>query len=245
MQNYEFKLTPAYCLYNGIAVKNQHGSKICFLSENPEDSLLRERVTKAFKHYLEYVNQQEDCPEIFKGKPSVQFVAGNRTELRNQVSLLYSQNENKTTSIPTTEKKEDDAAAVLLLDTLMEKARTQNATDIHIENNCVRFRILGKLELVTKLSEDKCNELIQRIKFLAGMNVLEKRRSQDGHFVHGETDPIFVRVSTVGIVGSESTSLNESVVIRLLDTKRLPLSLENLYNKWRVPKPLCYSVLNQ
>ena len=59
MRNYEFKLTPAYCLYNGIAIKNQPGSRICFLSENPDDVVLRQRVTKAFNNYLEYVNTQE------------------------------------------------------------------------------------------------------------------------------------------------------------------------------------------
>ena len=93
MRNYEFKLTPAYCLYNGIAVKKQQGSRICFLSENPDDKQLRSRVTKAFKNYLEYVNRQEDCPEIYKHNPSIQFVMGNRSELRMQVSQLYSQKE--------------------------------------------------------------------------------------------------------------------------------------------------------
>ena len=63
MRNYEFKLTPAYCLYNGIAIKKQQGSRICFLSENPDNEQLRLRVTKAFKNYLEYVNRQEDCPD--------------------------------------------------------------------------------------------------------------------------------------------------------------------------------------
>ena len=233
MRNYEFRLTPAYCLYNGIAVKNQQGAKICFLTENPDDAILRERVSKAFTHYLEYVNRQEDCPEIFKSKPSVHFVAGNRTELRLQVSRLYSQNENTQNLMEgaaneARNNSKDEAAAVLLLDTLLTQARKQNATDIHIEKNCIRFRLLGKLELITTLSEDKCKELIQRIKFLAGMNVLEKRRSQEGHFVYGETEPIFVRVSTVGVVGSKNNGLEESVVVRLLDTKRLPLCLEKL-----------------
>ena len=231
MRKYEFKLNPAYCLYNGIAVKNQQGAKICFLSEHPEDSLLRERVTKAFKHYLEYVKSQEDCPQDYKSKPLVQFVAGNRKELRRQVSYLYSQEEEYQTLTgkkSEDSKKEDEAAAVLLLDTLMTLARERKATDIHIENNCVRFRILGKLELVTKLTEEKCRELIQRIKFLAGMNVLEKRRSQDGHFVYGGTEGIFVRVSTVGVVGMTNNDSEESVVIRLLDTNRLPLSLDKL-----------------
>ncbi|MBO4630147.1 MAG: Flp pilus assembly complex ATPase component TadA [Treponema sp.] len=233
MRNYEFRLTPAYCLYNGIAVKNQQGSKICFLAENPDDAMLRERVSKAFKNYLEYVNRQEDCPEIFKSKPGVYFVAGNRTELRLQVSRLYSQNENtqslmKGVANETKNNSNEEAAAVLLLDTLLTQARKQNATDIHIEKNSIRFRIMGKLEFITTLSEDKCKELIQRIKFLAGMNVLEKRRSQEGHFVYGETEPIFVRVSTVGVVGSKNNGLEESVVVRLLDTKRLPLCLEKL-----------------
>ena len=227
MRNYEFKLTPAYCLYNGIAVKNQHGSKICFLSENPDNSELRQRVTKAFKNYIEYVNRQEDCPQIFKAKANVQFVKGNRLELRNQVSKLYSQDQTIPKEIAQS-REEDEAAAVLLLESIMNSARKAGATDIHIEKNCIRFRIAGKLELYTKLSEEKCRELIQRIKFLAGMNVLEKRRSQDGHFVFGETEPIFARVSTVGVVGSTSSGLEESLVIRLLDTKKLPLSLENL-----------------
>ena len=232
MRNYEFKLTPAYCLYNGIAVKNQQGSRICFLAENPEDIQLRERVSKAFKNYLEYVKRQYDCPEAFKTKPSIRFVAGNRSELRMQVSHLYEQKE-KTRHLEanTTEAEKnskEEAAAVLLLDTLITNARKRNATDIHIENNIVSFRVFGNLEQVTNLTEDKCTELIQRIKFLAGMNVLEKRRSQDGHFVYGETEPIFVRVSTVGVVGSKNSGSEESVVVRLLDTKRLPLLLENL-----------------
>ncbi len=239
MRNYEFKLTPAYCLYNGIAIKNQQGSRICFLSENPDDVVLRQRVTKAFNNYLEYVNTQEDCPEIYKNHPSIKFVAGNRSELRMQVSQLYSQNgeiplvENKEEEI----KKEAEAAAVVLFDSIMTDARRRNATDIHIENNFVRFRIAGKLETVTKLSEEKCVELIQRIKFLAGMNVLEKRKSQDGHFVYGETEPIFVRVSTVGIVKSKNSGAEESVVIRLLDSARVPLLLPELgFNKMQLSK---------
>ena len=62
MKNYEFRLTPAYCLYNGIAVKNQKGSEICFALENQENELLKQRITKAFSHYLEYVKGQKDCP---------------------------------------------------------------------------------------------------------------------------------------------------------------------------------------
>ena len=248
MRNYEFKLTPAYCLYNGIAVMNQKGSQICFITENPGDKLLRERITRAFNNYLGYVVRQQDCPLEYKKHPSVKFIKGNRTELKKYVSKLYSSgagnvdgqqkvNSENDSKINNIQKQKDEAAAVLLLDTLLHDARVENATDIHIEKNCVKFRIYGKLKIVQKLSGDKSHELVQRIKFLAGMNVLENRRSQDGHFVYGSGTPVFARVSTMSIVGNDRNETEESVVIRLLDTKRLPLMLDKLgFNQIQLKK---------
>ena len=227
MRNYEFKLTPAYCLYNGIAVVKQEGSHICFMAENPADTVLRNRLKKAFSNYVDYVLRQEDCPSEYRDTPSVVFVQGSRTELRNYVSKLYSMPE-KQISETKTENPQSDAAAVLLLDSILAEARSCNATDIHIESNMVRFRINGILKNVSQISDEKTTELIQRIKFLAGMNVLEKRRSQDGHFVYGNENPVFIRVSVMGIVGKDDKLSRESVVIRLLDTKRLPLALDKL-----------------
>ena len=62
MNNYEFKLTPGYCLYNGIAVMSQSGSSICFITENPENAALKERVKKAFDNYLSYVLKRPTVP---------------------------------------------------------------------------------------------------------------------------------------------------------------------------------------
>ena len=229
MQNYEFRLTPAYCLYNGIAVKEQEGSSISFVTERPGDQELNQKITKAFRHYIEYVQTQKDCPPDFKKALNVKFEKSSRSQLRKYVSRLYSYKEMPALELSQKEMtQEENAAAVLLLDTLISDARSRGATDIHIENNCVRFRVLGKLELAARLSEEKTHELVQRIKFLAGMNVLESRRSQDGHFVYGKEDPIFIRASTVGIIGKSPNTMEESLVIRLLDTKRLPLELTQL-----------------
>ena len=242
MRNYEFKLTPAYCLYNGIAVMKQQGASICFIIENPGNELLKERISKAFHNYLGYVLKQQDCPEDYKNVPSIKFIKGNRTELRKYVSKLYSAGTagldvSQKNELKNKQKKEEEAAAVLLLDTIITDARSRNATDIHIEKNNVKFRICGELEVVSRLSKEKTRELIQRIKFLAGMNVLENRRSQDGHFVYGSVEPVFARVSVMGIVGDDRNEAEESVVIRLLDTKRLPLSLDKLgFNKEQFKK---------
>ncbi|MBR5400598.1 MAG: Flp pilus assembly complex ATPase component TadA [Treponema sp.] len=237
MRKYEFKLTPAYCLYNGIAVVNQQGSHICFMTENPSDAALSARLEKAFLNYVSYVIRQEDCPAEFKDKACISFIRGNRAEIKRYVSKIFIRQDEKAeqkgteglevASVADVEK-ENETAAVILLDTIMTDARNRNATDIHIEKNCVKFRVCGKLETVLDIQEDKICELIQRIKFLAGMNVLEKRRSQDGHFIYGETNPVFVRVSVMSVLGSNKNDTEESVVIRILDTQRLPLSVDTL-----------------
>lgn len=236
MRNYEFKLTPAYCLYNGIAVVSQTGARICFMTENPSDNELKERLRKAFVNYVNYTLRQSDCPSAFLAVPDISFIAGTRREIRKYVSKLYtipvaSENSfsgNETAEKLAAEKQEKEAAAVILLDSIIADARDRGATDIHIEKNTIKFRIYGKLESVASVSEDKIAELIQRVKFLAGMNVLERRRSQDGHFVYGNTAPVFVRVSVMGIVGNNMEKAEESVVIRLLDTQRIPLALDKL-----------------
>ena len=114
-----------------------------------------------------------------------------------------------------------------MLDSILNEARLRKATDIHIEQNCVRLRVNGQLEKLLELQSEKGTELVQRIKLLAGMNVIEKRRCQDGHFVYGNQNPFFLRVSTMSVIGENYVG-EESVVIRLLDTSRIPLELDRL-----------------
>lgn len=231
MNELEFKLTPAYCLFNGIAVYEQNGAEITFLVENDKDNLLQERLIKAFGNYLENVQQNENCPEKYRRMPRVRFVKATRAELRKCISELYEKKDDDETLLFENiedQKSVEEAAAVLLLDSILEEARNKKASDIHIERNIVRYRINGKLENQSVLFHDKANELVQRIKLLAGMNVLEKRKSQDGHFVYGDVKPLFVRVSSMSIFSKEQKELEESIVLRILDTSRIPLSLSQL-----------------
>lgn len=244
---FEFNLTPAYCLYNGVAVLEQNGTSIRFLIENEQNEILKTRLKRAFENHLGMIRKIRDCPEIYRRLPAVDFISGNRSELRKLVSRLYSTEGNaekrtvgryeaefgevaSTGSAREAEKSQREAAAVLLLDSILNEARVRNATDIHIEQNLVRLRINGQLEKLMEIQSEKTAELIQRIKLLAGMNVIEKRRCQDGHFVYGNQNPFFLRVSTMSVVGQKYVG-EESVVIRLLDTERIPLELDHLgYN---------------
>lgn len=232
MSNYEFKLTPAYCLYNGAAVMEQNGAYIKFITEGNEDSVLHARLEKAFRRHVASALEQKDCDDSFRRIPKIVFTQGSHEEVRNYVSRLYREGAyGKKEDIlekKLEENQKKEAAAIVLLDSILDEARKKNATDIHIEKNLVRMRINGGLEDYAFLQKERTQELVLRIKLLAGMNVLEKRRSQDGRFVFGQMNPVFVRVSTVGIVGNSSEESEESVVMRLLDTGRLPLGLMNL-----------------
>lgn len=230
MRNYEFFLTPGYCMYNGAAVKNQSGAEIEFIVENSKDVLLKRRLSKAFENHVEYVLEQNDCPDSYKKDIKINFSRGNHNELRKYVSALYGKKTENSIEVAekTDYRKSDEAAAIVLLDSILNEARLKNATDIHIENGEVRFRIKGKLNLHMKLQEKRWNELVQRIKLLSGMNVVENRISQDGHFEGERSTGLFVRVSTVPVFGKNGESGRESVVMRLLDTNRIPLAMDNL-----------------
>lgn len=228
----EFKLTPAYCLFNGVAIIEQKGSEILFLVENLEDLILQERLRRAFLNYLEIIIHRGECPETYKKEPCIEFIAGTREQLRKCVSGLYKMDgASESADEKFLEDKENrsqkEAAAILLLDTLLQDARDCKASDIHIEGNRIRFRIGGRLEPQLEVQNEKCRELIQRIKLLAGMNVIESRKSQDGRFIYGNSHPVFIRVSSVGIIG-KSENWEESLVLRLLDTSRIPLSINIL-----------------
>jgi len=96
-------------------------------------------------------------------------------------------------------------------------ALDQRASDIHIEpkrsTTQVRFRIDGALHTIYKLPKAVHSAITSRIKFLARMDIAEKRRPQDGRIkigVKGEKD-VEIRVSTVPV------SFGEKTVMRILD----------------------------
>ena len=127
---------------------------------------------------------------------------------------------------PTTEVSED-APVVQVVDSILTQAMRDRASDVHIEPSedviYVRFRIDGALKDIIQLPVTMGLGLVSRIKILAGMNIVERRRSQDGQFtteLDGKgTD---VRVSTL------ATIWGEKCVLRILDKNRSVLRLGDL-----------------
>jgi len=100
-------------------------------------------------------------------------------------------------------------------------ALDQRASDIHIEPkrnaSMVRFRIDGSLHTIYNLPKAVHSAITSRIKFLARLDIAEKRRPQDGRIKIGEKSgkDVEIRVSTVPV------AFGEKVVMRILDSAML------------------------
>jgi len=107
-------------------------------------------------------------------------------------------------------------------------ALEQRASDIHIEPkrnvSMVRFRIDGSLHTIYNLPKAVHSAITSRIKFLARMDIAEKRRPQDGRIKVGEKSgkDVEIRVSTVPV------AFGEKVVMRILDSDMIFQQVESL-----------------
>ena len=109
-----------------------------------------------------------------------------------------------------------DAPPAKIVDLLLEQAIQDRTSDVHIEPTetrlRVRFRIDGILHDIMSLPLELHLTIISRLKIMAGMNIAERRRPQDGQFtVDIENRKVDVRAAISNSV------TGEMAVLRLLD----------------------------
>ena len=122
----------------------------------------------------------------------------------------------------------DDAPIIRLVNSLLQQAVKERASDIHLEpferEIRVRFRIDDILyEPVRSLPRSLQAPIVSRIKIMGGLNIAEKRLPQDGRIrlkIAGRDYD--VRLSTIPIAHGER------VVMRLLPRTSEMLNLEHL-----------------
>jgi type IV pilus assembly protein PilB len=120
-----------------------------------------------------------------------------------------------------------DSPVAKVVTMLVTQALRDRASDIHLEPSDevlrVRFRIDGALNDVLTLPMTMSAPLVSRIKILSGMNIVERRKAQDGQFATAVDDrDIDVRVSTM------ATVWGEKCVMRILDKSRSLFRLGDL-----------------
>ncbi len=111
---------------------------------------------------------------------------------------------------------DEKAPVVQVVTMILTQALRDRASDIHIEPmdalTRVRFRIDGVLHDVLTLPTSMGGAVTSRLKVLAEMNIVERRRAQDGQFTATiEGRDVDVRVASAGTVAGEK------MVLRLLN----------------------------
>ncbi len=111
----------------------------------------------------------------------------------------------------------NDQGVVRVVDWLWQYAFDQRASDIHLEprreQGVIRFRIDGVLHPVYQMPIGVLTAMTARIKLLGRMDVVEKRRPQDGRIKtrNPRGDEIEMRLSTL------PTAFGEKMVMRIFD----------------------------
>lgn len=211
-----FFLSPAFCAHNGVAVIASNGDEVTLGMLEYGNTELKRRIENAWPGIVFRYSQMS------------------REEYALALSRLFSVDgdvqsasmENNSAASPI-DRVENDAPIVNLLNTIFLEAVSLKASDVHIESesDCavVRYRVDGRLRVMASLSPERGAALSARIKHLSNLNIIERRRPQDGRLdVAGLEYTLDVRVSIV------PTVRGESIVLRLLNASDSPLLLDSL-----------------
>ena len=142
-------------------------------------------------------------------------------EMREAVEL-YARDDEMTSSIEEEIIREDvnSSPVVMLVNSLVEQAVRQRASDIHVEAEPdrvrVRCRVDGVLYTTATYSLRLLPAIVARIKIISGLDISEKRKPQDGRFsITVDRREYDIRVSTL------PTVYGEKCVLRLNQKKAL------------------------
>lgn len=106
------------------------------------------------------------------------------------------------------------------VDSIISQGASKGASDIHFDplkdKVLVRFRIDGILQTIETVATSFMEMIIARLKAMAQIDTIEKRKPQDGHILfqsNQESQPIDLRLSIF------PTALGEAAVLRILNRK--------------------------
>ena len=130
-------------------------------------------------------------------------------------------------SMTVDEDEADAAPAIRLVNSIIDRACTEGASDIHMEpgedSMTIRMRIDGILRPIIPVPKKLQNSVISRMKIMARMDIAQKQIPQDGRAnVTVRQETLDLRISTL------PTIYGEKVVIRLLRKMPELTSLEGI-----------------
>ncbi len=150
-----------------------------------------------------------------------------KKSLQAEFGEIISSEVNEETDQNELKKIAEDLPIVKIVDTLLEHAILQSASDIHIEPDekevRARYRVDGVLHDAMTLPKQVMFGIIARIKVLSNLKLDEHRVPQDGRFkIELDDKKISFRVSIIPVFSGEK------IVMRVLDDSAKGLTLEKI-----------------
>jgi len=164
-----------------------------------------------------YNRNEQAMEEIFEGMANPEMeLAKSEEEDDAEINLSELTGENASQS-----------PVVRIVNLIIAQAIHDKVSDIHIEpmeqKLRVRYRQDGLLHETISPPRQMAAAIASRIKIMAGLDIAERRKSQDGKFrLKIEGRGVDFRVSVLPVIHGEK------IVLRILDTSNLALSLESL-----------------
>ncbi len=124
-------------------------------------------------------------------------------------------------------EESEDAPVIQLVNTLLRRAVSAGASDLHVEPHeeglRIRMRVDGFLQVVMDRSDVPVRKIVSRLKVMAGLDIAETRLPQDGRI------PLRLGGRLIDTrVSSLPGKYGERIVLRILDRSVGLMSLENL-----------------
>ena len=125
------------------------------------------------------------------------------------------------------EDAESAAPTIRFVNSIIERAVTERASDIHLEPQdgemVVRMRIDGVLHKILTVPANLQSTVISRLKIMGGMNISEHKIPQDGRAeVNAKQHEIDLRISSM------PTVYGEKIVMRLLDKTQQHITSQSI-----------------
>ncbi|MFZ0427611.1 MAG: ATPase, T2SS/T4P/T4SS family, partial [Acidobacteriota bacterium] len=204
--------------------KNPKGSGVLVAMADPADLYLRDLLSGILGPHNLTLQPILASPGNIEAGIAYSYQSRGLIEANEEIETikLKSGGEDLVSSVHTPEIKR-------MLNQLLYSAVTEGASDIHLENLetsvGVRFRIDGVLEdRITPIAKENIANVISILKVDSGLDIAERRRSQDGVFKKriGKDRFIDFRINV------HATPFGEDAVIRILDRDKNLLPLEKL-----------------
>ncbi len=226
-----------FCKKNLIVPRLEPSGEETLVASNPFDWELMDSLERFFEispHSRLIVTEPENIERLFKEHQAREKdILKEKTTYKREESSAQGVSEKYVTQVfqKEEEKKQEiigeGGPVVAIANSLLHEAIKGRTSDIHIEpkkeESVVRFRVDGDMIDHASIKKKTSRMVISRLKLLAGLDIAERRRPQDGSFAREIAGGVYnFRLATT------STPNGESLVIRILKPYAKPKTLLEL-----------------